>query len=362
MSQFRELCESVRYSPDVGVPAAESLNSNRRDRLLRDIAYRFRANGLAITPGSAPSLAKCIETTALALRLELMPEAYVVNDPACTAFVPAIADGERPIVILSGSLINLLSINELVFVIGHELGHLGLGHGPDEVDPATQTEAAAVSQAREISADRVGLIASRSVFVAASVMVKLASGLSSEMLGMDLDAFIRQVEEGDGLSAEALGLFHTHPALPIRLWALVRFSHCSAYADLSESGSTGTSIDTVNREVDERFDAIRRSAVRGDVGLVIDLAIAWSVALYAPKEAADLAGERLTELVCKSRHFLEEFGHEAAMRRLRDCWRRSEEAQATESVLESLMSLNSEKGREGWVRRAIAAASEESST
>ena len=72
----------------------------------------------------------------------------------------------------------------------------------------------------EISADRVGLLASRDFESAARSLLKASFGLSERNLNLDIPALLDQIEEIKGHPELISGAFASHPLLPIRLKSL----------------------------------------------------------------------------------------------------------------------------------------------
>jgi hypothetical protein len=169
---------------------------------------------------------------------------------------------ERLVVVINSGLVNLLSARELDFVVAHELGHLGMKHGGSDHDGVMDQSVFAVlrklsaSRCQEVSADRVGLLGARSINTAAQVIMKLASGLSTEDLNLDVDAFIQQLDRSPAELSREWELKTTHPSFPWRLWALLRFSHSREYNQLSDKGSFGDELSEIEVDVVTRFNAL----------------------------------------------------------------------------------------------------------
>jgi hypothetical protein len=273
--RFISLCEAVRFELDA--PREQT----RLQRGIADFVAQVRATGLQVTRATVPRLNAVVERVAERLELRGFPSVYVVNDPVANAFAPSIAGGQTPVIVLNSGLVTLLSPNELEFAIGHELGHLGLRHGIDENQSSPPNEFVALQvrslqRYAEVSADRVGLLATRSVFTSARVMIKIASGLQAENVAFDIEAFIQQAErDPDELSRE-WELDLSHPSLPFRLWALLRFSHCAEYSRLAEQGDLGVSISQVDQEVAERFAAMGDGRLDAMETNVYQLALVWA--------------------------------------------------------------------------------------
>ncbi|WP_235898708.1 M48 family metalloprotease [Parahaliea maris] len=77
-------------------------------------------------------------------------------------------------------------------------------------------------RAMEISADRIGLVASGAIDVAIRALIKTASGLNDRHLRFDVSSFMRQMDKIEGTDTRAAE--STHPSILIRCRALIWFS------------------------------------------------------------------------------------------------------------------------------------------
>lgn len=228
---------------------------------------------------TAPGIARVVEQVTERLALHADVEVYIRADSALNAFAPGIAHVDRPVAILNSGLVQLLSVSELAFPLGHELGHVGLGHAHATITSDRHGLQALHSRSSErfaeISADRIGLLAVRSTFVAANVMIKTASGLPSEVLGFDIDAFIAQMDRSPDEISREWELEMSHPSLPFRLWALLRFSHSDVYADLSGQGGATIPIADIDEEISERLAAMGDGRIGALEEKVLERALTW---------------------------------------------------------------------------------------
>ena len=153
----------------------------------------------------------------------------------------------KPFIVLNSGAIRLLDDDELVFLLGHELGHIMSGHVLYKTMtvlllqlanigyPIVGLAARAVllgllewSRKSELSADRAGLLTIQSPEAALRTSMKLAGGGTAEE--SDLNEFLRQADEyrtgGDAADAvfKVLNLlgtthpFHTLRAAELRDW------------------------------------------------------------------------------------------------------------------------------------------------
>jgi hypothetical protein len=140
----------------------------------------------------------------------------------------------------SSSLLEGFSNSELLFVIGHELGHHLYKHhevpignilqGSEPTPPSLALDLFTWSRYAEISADRAGALCSKDLLSVSHALFKLASGISDErVVRFDLKEFLNQVEdmlafdEKPGSGAPRQDWFLTHPFSPLRVKALKLF-------------------------------------------------------------------------------------------------------------------------------------------
>lgn len=183
-----------------------------------------------ITPELFPGLASSLRGVGQAIGLDEDIRSFVYADPSIQAMcITHHDDGKRYFIVLfSSGIIEKLNSNELRFVIGHEVGHFLCKHWryPKEASVQTQAERIAVmqlSQCAEISADRIGLLASGSLQSACSALLKSAAGLGEPYLKPNITSFLNQFRdlvEKDGNEASVL---FSHPIIPLRIRSLLRF-------------------------------------------------------------------------------------------------------------------------------------------
>ncbi len=266
------------------------------DRRLGDFLATQRAEALLVSSRTAPGIARVAGQVAERLALHSDPEVYIRADSAINAFAPGLAHIERPIAILNSGLVQLLTPAELAFPLGHELGHVGLGHAHAQASSGSSRLSALTGRAgqrfAEISADRVGLVAARSTFIAANVMIKTASGLSSDVLGFDLNAFIAQMDRSPDEMSREWELELSHPSLPFRLWALLRFSHSDVCAQLSGQGGPTIPLADIDAEIEDRLAAMGDGRIARLEQEVLERALTWAGAATVLRITGDVVQNR----------------------------------------------------------------------
>jgi Zn-dependent protease with chaperone function len=171
------------------------------------------ASMVRVDPKQFPTIHRLIQDCATNLDLPEVPEAFVNCDPNPNATTVGI---DKPFLVLTSSLIDLLDEEELRFVIGHELGHILSGHAVYRSMlnalltlsrrifflPVGYLGLRALVSAleewyrkSEISCDRAGVLAAQDPAAALRAHMKLAGG--SRLGEMDITSFLEQAREYD---------------------------------------------------------------------------------------------------------------------------------------------------------------------
>ncbi len=164
---------------------------------------------------------------------------YVTGDSSINAFSIAAEDSEHPhIVNVNSELFNLMSEDELKFVIGHELGHLinqdtALRRLINFVYPPQSTQIPITLQYKihlhdnlaELVADRYGYIACGNLEACVTAFFKMASGLDLEKMQVSIDDLLDNNSKHLDYFLKGGGMSHyDHPVNPIRVQAINLFA------------------------------------------------------------------------------------------------------------------------------------------
>ena len=209
------------------------------------------ATGIHVGPNTYPELYKivveCADTLGIPIPYVIISD-QVRGINACTA-----GTNQFSFIAISSMLPLVLNIEELKFVIGHECGHLALGHVVyhtainmvgsvgglipivgDVISKTITYPLNAWSRRSEISADRAGLICCGDITIATRSLFKLEAGLLN-IDEIDIDAYINESE--NVLQNSMLGKFGeitmSHPIIPKRIKALKMFYNSTVYANAS---------------------------------------------------------------------------------------------------------------------------------
>jgi RecA/RadA recombinase len=253
--------ERVRFSGERNAAAAV-----RADAWLKDLVIAAEARGtpdpkrvrrsllsrsVMLTEGMAPDAWQAARAAAEALgvtrELELYQAAGAENAGIHLVDSPVLME-------IRGRLLSLLDAEATTCVFGHELGHW-LAHGPTSPDGPlgmvvwaalelsavpehAQRHVSVLSMAREITADRFGLLATRDLDAALRLEMATTTGLSAGELTWDTQAYLAQctalVEDMQAEGGQAMGT--THPEHGLRAWALWLWSETDVYKELTGLG------------------------------------------------------------------------------------------------------------------------------
>lgn len=163
---------------------------------------------------------------------------YITGDSAVNAWtIASPKEGDPHIVNINSGLINIMTDDELRFVIGHELGHLinkntemrrliGFIFPPESTPPLMlQYKIRLWEQLSELAADRYGYMAVDNLNTCLSAFFKMTSGLDVTKINMQLDVYLEENLKHLEYFLHDRGVSRdTHPVNPIRVHALNLFA------------------------------------------------------------------------------------------------------------------------------------------
>lgn len=216
----------------------------------RDAYWRSSMEGhsLRVQKGLLPDIYELCQDVKKKLKFKDEVDFYITGDSDVNAFSLAAEDeGEHHIVNVNSALFDLMSTDELRFVIGHELGHLinkdtalarliGFVFPPNAAVPVTlQYKIRLHEQLAELVADRYGYIATEDLGVCVTAFFKMASGLDLEKMNVSIDALIADNSRRLDYFLKDKGISRSsHPVNPIRVQALNLFATCKSQEELQK--------------------------------------------------------------------------------------------------------------------------------
>jgi len=196
-----------------------------------------------VTRRDTPGLAALVAESAARLQVGSV-RVFVVPHDTLNAYTFGLSSPK--VVVLHSPLLRAMDGDELRFVLGHELGHVRLGHtwlnslvGGMAGIPSPFLASALLAmaflwwnRACEYSADRAGLLACGEPRKAISALVKLAAGADARTRA-DLERALRRIEaEDDHLVGELGEVLATHPMTLRRIEELRRYASSGEYRRL----------------------------------------------------------------------------------------------------------------------------------
>ncbi len=265
--------EGARYAYKADLAMLRSFNRIRPVELAAATVVRMNREFLRgallghcvkVTEKQFPSLYSLVERCARTLQVPV-PQVYVANNPVMNAYTFGTEDDS--FIVLHSALVDSFTESELLFVIGHETGHIQNKHvvyntallllqkmAEAFIGPLVLPAVVALnawSRRAEITCDRAGLLCSQDLEAASRSFIKLAVGSKRLSEEVDMKEFLAQHEESQGSVGRYMEAFQSHPYLPKRIKALQAFADSELYRTaIGQTG--GITIDAV----DDRTSAL----------------------------------------------------------------------------------------------------------
>jgi len=260
---------------DVILKNLAGLFSDRSLRLL------FLSSSVRASERQFPDLYQSLLDGAYVLDLPRVPELYILQDPA----VNAMAIGtDKPFIVITTGMVDLMDAEEIRWVIGHELGHVLSGHTVYRTMlfylMALAARLALVPLAwiglkaviwgleewfrkSELSCDRAGLLAGQDVPAGRRALMKMAGG--AQLAELSADEFLEQAREYDAVPDIREGLIKllqlqgtTHPFAVVRFAELDRWASDGEYRDIL-AGQYPRRDEDSDTSVGDQFKAAAKS-------------------------------------------------------------------------------------------------------
>ena len=248
------------------VPGLEKVMSKILEYGLERLYYVDNvASNLRVTPAMFGRLHRSLTWACKILDVP-EPELYVTLDPTPNAFTYG---HTKPFITLTSGLVDIMSDEELFFIIGHEVGHIKAGHVlygtiarniaavVELIGQATLGIGALLGQGliyallewfrcAELTADRAALLCVQDLDPAQGTFMKLAGGTIRLAAEMDRDEFVRQIRAYEDVDRSTLNKAYkilltvnrTHPFAIQRAKELDAW-HTTGYADIMRRFTAG---------------------------------------------------------------------------------------------------------------------------
>jgi len=211
----RKALDTLEATPGLGV-LGKFLTKHTVERIY---TIQYTGSYLKVTNKNYPNIYEYLEYAAQILGLPTVPQLYIQWGYDINAFT---VGSENPIIVLNSGLLDLCDEDELMFIIGHECGHIKSNHmlyhmmaqmvnfAIDAI-PGGSVVAAPVKYAllywdrmSEFTADRAGLLCCQKPTSVIKAFIKMAGLPKSEYSKMDINTFLEQAQEFKDLDYEGL--------------------------------------------------------------------------------------------------------------------------------------------------------------
>ena len=239
--------KQFKYSKDDPAEFDINPNLNKNDNKIFDDSHlsNLLSRSIRVEKEIFPTVGNAIEKVFKRLDLENEFNFFVTADNfQANAACSLMPSASKPDIIITSKLIELLSEEELQFIIGHEVAHYYYQHSLyPNLETASETHLKLnilnLNRSAEISADRVGFIASGSLEKSLRASLKLASGLSEKHLKFSFSTYLDQLREIESIGKSQSELWSTHPSFLIRIQALIWFSMSKEYHEYFDTKKKG---------------------------------------------------------------------------------------------------------------------------
>ena len=232
----RQMLDSLQRLPGIDTV----LRSLLRHSIELSMRLAHQGNFIKASATQLKSLYEKLEYAARILDIPVLPELYVVQDARANAYTFGV---EKCSIAISSGLLDLMSDEEIISVLAHELGHIKANHVlyktasrlmvtlADNIAQKTfglggivlyplQIALLRWDRASELSSDRASLLVVKNPLVVLRSLMKMAGGTAAMAKELNIDAFIEQAEGYEKTQDEGpLGkyiavmsnMFNTHP-------------------------------------------------------------------------------------------------------------------------------------------------------
>lgn len=216
----KKALDALEQTPGLEI-LIRKFNQNWNDKILK---IQYTGSNLKISSNNFPEIYNILIEACRILNVSKVPDLYIRWSYDVNAFTAGV---ENPIIVLNTGTLDLLTYDELLFIIGHELGHIKSQHvlysQMAQILPilgniigsatlgignllSTGLQIAILNWNRmsEFTADRAGLLACQDVNSASSAMIKIAGVPKKYFDSINVESFVQQAKEFDCYDYDSL--------------------------------------------------------------------------------------------------------------------------------------------------------------
>lgn len=257
----RRALEALEGTPGLEM-VVRAFNKHWNDKIFK---VQITGSYIKVTEKNFPEVHRALKECCEVLRIDKEPALYIQWGCEINAYTAGVED---PIIVINSGCIDRLTYEELLFVIGHELGHIKsehvLYHQMAKVLPvlgqivgsatlgignliSTGLEVALLNWVRmsEFTGDRAGLLACQNIDAAANATIK-AAGLPEKFNNeANIEEFKNQAREFESFDYDALDraaklfstIFNTHPWSVMRAAEMYKWVENTQYKEVYDRAS-----------------------------------------------------------------------------------------------------------------------------
>ncbi|HJZ89036.1 MAG TPA: M48 family metallopeptidase [Polyangia bacterium] len=240
-------------------------------RLWRSVEKsRLLGTAVKVGPKQFPRIHELVERCSHTLHVA-PPQVYI--SPVFALNAHTLGTSQDALIVLNSALVDHLTEAELLDVVGHECGHIQNDHVVYTTTLYYLTHAASLfvrwivqpailalrawMRRAEITCDRSGLICTRNLDVSIRSLVKLALGSKKLYDAIDLDEYLKQLDEMKQSPGRFAEIEASHPYLPKRVAALRVFAQGAYYRGLMNEGGGGLAQEEVDARVAQLLSVVK---------------------------------------------------------------------------------------------------------
>ncbi len=221
----------------------------------RSVRLFYLASSVRVSPRQYPKIHQLVAECATTVDLQPVPELYVQRDPVPNAMAVGL---DKPVIVITTGLLDLVDEDGLRFVVGHEVGHVLSGHAVYQTMLLQLINIAASLQwlpigawglraiimglgewhrKAELTGDRAGLLCGQDPQAALRVHASLAGAENPDE--MDVSGFLDQASEyessgdvRDSLLKLLLITGQSHPLAALRAAELQKWAAGDTYRSI----------------------------------------------------------------------------------------------------------------------------------
>jgi len=256
----------------------QQVDENEKNKYLSNLL----SHSIKVSKEIFPSIATSIDEIFSKLKLENNFNFFVTADHVeANASCSAMPFSKKPDIVVTSKLVELLTKEELKFVLAHEVAHYYYQHSmyPHHSAATSRIEKLNLlnlSRAAEISSDRIGFIACDDIQTSLRAMLKLASGLSDKHINFNFSAYLEQLEELENLGRNESQLWSSHPNFLVRMRSLIWFEMSKEYNDFIGKKKGSYTLKEIDKKIDSLVNKLTGNELEVSNQEVYDRALLWA--------------------------------------------------------------------------------------